>query len=113
MVRSLKDESGKFITGPSVCSLEIMNVCFEQKKWPELVPSSNKGCILCEKPIKRYGITYKDNQEDKLLCYYDERLKEKLKNEFDDKETWDYSKYKDGTVKGVKKLVRYYHRFDK
>ena len=112
LVRSLKDEAGLFITGPSVCSLEILNACNEQKIWPELVPVSNKGCRLCEKPITRYGITYKDKQEDRHLCFYDERLKEKLKNEFENA-TWDYSKSKDNTVKGVKNLVRYYHRFDK
>ena len=107
LIRSLKNEEGKFITGPTVCSLEILN----QKEWPELVPSSNEDCILCKKPTKRYGITYKDNQEDKALCYYDERLKEKLKNEFDNA-AWDYSKVKDGVEKGPKKLIRYYHRFD-
>ena len=31
LVRSLKDEAGLFITGPSVCSLEILNACNEQK----------------------------------------------------------------------------------
>ena len=112
LVRSLKDEAGLFITGPSVCSLEIINACNEQKVWPELVQMSNEGCRLCGKPITRYGITYKDKQVDRLLCFYDERLKEKLKNEFENA-TWDYSKSKDKTVKGVKNLVRYYHRFDK
>ena len=105
LIRSIRDEVGKFITGPSVCSLEILNVCYKQKEWPKLVPSSNEGCILCENPIKRYGI------EDKALCYYDERLKDNLKNEFGNA-AWDYSKVKDGVLKGPKKLIRYYHRFD-
>ena len=111
LIRSLKDETGNFITGPTVCSLDVLNSCFG-KTWPKLVQCSNQECKVCENPIKRYGIKYKDNQkEDKDLCFYDERIKEKLKNEFENA-TWDYSKYKDGTVKGQKKLIRYYHRFE-
>ena len=111
LIRSLKDATGKFITGPSVCSLEILNICFKQKIWPKLVPCHNT-CKMCDKPIGRYGITYKNNEEDIPLCFYDEQLKENLKNEFDNA-TWDYSKYKDGSVKGLKNLIRYYHRFNK
>lgn len=105
LIRSLKDEMGNFITGPSVCMLEILNTCFG-KTWPILVQSSNQGCKACEKPISRYGIYDVD------LCYYDERLKEHLRNEFENAK-WDYSKSKDGIVKGQKKLIRHYHRFKK
>ena len=91
-----------FITGPNVCMLEILNNCFG-KELPELVQSPNQKCEVCKNPIKRYGITYKDNQEDKKLCYYDERLKDKLKNEFKDA-TWDYRQNKKG------KIDRYYKK---
>lgn len=103
LIRSLKDD-GHFITGPSVCMLEILNNC-SGKTWPILTPSPNQKCEVCKNPIQRYGITYKDNQEDKKLCFYDERLKEKLRNEFENA-TWDYSKKK------KKNIIRYYHRFD-
>ena len=111
LIRSLKNNQGKFITGPSVCSLEIINKCVELKTLPELTYSSNSECTVCKTPLTRYGISYKNNQKDKKLCFYDEKLKEKLKNEFENA-TWDYSKSKDGIVKGQKNLVRYYHRFD-
>lgn len=87
--------------------LEILNTCFEQKTNPILVKRKNEGCSFSEQPIARYGITYKDKQEDKKLCFYDERLKEKLKNEFADAK-WDYTKNTNGEVKGINKLVRYY-----
>ncbi|MBR3980843.1 MAG: hypothetical protein IKJ98_06765 [Bacteroidales bacterium] len=101
LIRSLKDDKGNFITGPSVCSLEILNTCFELKTWPELKPCTNQNCKICKKPIKRYGI------EDVDLCYYDEQIKNKLTNEFEDA-TWDYSQKKNGEVKGIKKIIRYY-----
>ena len=84
--------------------LEILNQCFGQT-WPQLIQSSNQECEVCEEPLKRYGITYKkeDNQEDKELCFYDDRLKAKLKNEFEDS-TWDYRQNKKG------KIVRYYKK---
>lgn len=110
LIRSLKDEKGNFITGPSVCALELMNVCYEQKELPELTPCSNIESKICEKPIKRYGIKYIDQQEDKNLCFYDERIKDKLRNEFEDDPTWDYSKNNKGEVKGIKKRVRYYKK---
>lgn len=109
LIRSLKDKNGNFITGPSVCMLEILNTCFEQKTNPILVKRKNEGCSFSEQPIARYGITYKDKQEDKKLCFYDERLKEKLTNEFENA-TWDYSKKKNGEVKGIKKITRYYKK---
>ena len=111
LIRSLKDSNGKFITGPSVCSLEIMNTCLEQKVLPNIKLTSNEGCEVCKEPITRYGIEYKDHQEDKHLCFYDEQIKDHLKNEFDDA-SWDFGVNKDGQVKGLKKLIRYYHRFD-
>lgn len=111
LIRSLKDENGNFITGPSVCMLEILNTCFEQKMNPSLEKSQNDGCIFCEQPIARYGITYKDKQEDKKLCFYDERLKAKQKNEFANAK-WDYTQNTNGEVKGINKLVRYYKRFE-
>ena len=111
LIRSLKDDDGKYITGPSVCSLEILNTCSNQKIWPQLKPCHN-ACKICDIPIGRYGITYKNNHDDKPLCFYDENLKENLKNEFENA-TWEYGKYKNGTIKGQQKLTRYYHRFDK
>ena len=63
LIRSLKDENGNFITGPSVCMLEILNTCFEQKMNPSLEKSQNDGCIICEQPIARYGITYSKSFE--------------------------------------------------
>lgn len=111
LIRSLKDTDGNFITGPSVCSLEIMNTCFAQKSWPKITSASNDRCEVCKEPITRYGINYKDNQEDKHLCFYDERLKDHLKNDFNDA-TWDFSINKDGKVNGPKKLSRNYYRFN-
>lgn len=110
LIRSLKDEKGNFITGPSVCSLELMNVCYEQKKCPEIKPCSNIESEICKNPIKRYGITYNDGQEDQDLCFYDELIKKNLKNEFKNA-TWKYSKDKSGKVIGTKDLIRYYNRF--
>ncbi len=103
LIRSLKDDMGNFITGPSVCSLEILNICSKLNTWPKLISRSNPNCKICEKPIKRYGI------EDVDLCYYDEQIKNKLTNEFEDA-TWDYSKKKNGEVKGIKKIIRYYKK---
>lgn len=103
LIRSLKDNAGKFITGPSVCSLEILNTCFELNALPKLISQSNSNCKICEKPISRYGI------DDVDLCYYDEQIKNKLTNEFEDA-TWDYSKKKNGEVKGIKKIIRYYKK---
>lgn len=124
LIRSLKDEKGKFITGPSVCSLEILNACSDSKhkKWPEIIPneglSSSMKCEASEFSEKRYGITYKDGKEDKRLCFYDKELYEKYNNGDNSKEVfenarWNYEKNKDGEVKGLTNLIRYYHRFDK
>lgn len=103
LIRSLKNGEGKFITGPSVCSLEILNTCMKEKSLPELTHDKNKECKFCEDSIERRGITYKDNQEDKKLCFYDECLKENLKNTFESA-TWDYGK------KNEKKIVRDYSK---
>ena len=126
LIRSLKDEKGKFITGPSVCSLEILNACSDSKhnKWPEIIPIPNEGlsssmkCEASEFPEKRYGITYKDGKEDKRLCFYDKELYEKYNNGDNSKEVfenarWNYEKNNDGEVKGQTNLIRYYHRFNK
>lgn len=120
LIRSLKveDKETKFITGPSVCMLELLNVCVEQNVLPELIEDKgNKGCKLCKEPIERYGITYKEKDlKDVPLCFYDQKLFEKYKSN-DNKETfinakWDYGRDKNGIAKGETKLVRYYHRFD-
>lgn len=123
LIRSLKveDNETKFITGPSVCMLELLNVCVEQKALlPELKEDNgNKGCEVCKKPIERYGIRYKEKEKelkDVPLCFFDQKLFEKYKSN-NNKETfknakWDYGRDKNGIIKGETNLVRYYHRFD-
>ena len=120
LIRSLKDDSGKFITGPSVCMLEILNA--SSKDWPRLETLKEneeyKDFMFCNKPIARYGITYKDKGlEDESLCFYDQKLYDKYIDEKNNKESfakskWDYSRRKDGSIKGISTLNRYYHRFD-
>jgi len=118
LIRSLKDE-GHFITGPSVCMLEILNTCFEQKTIPELKKIKKEECKLSKNPAARYGITYKsdnitckekDIKDIPSLCFYDQALFDKYTGE-KNKETfknatWDYS------WKRKKDINRYYHRFD-
>lgn len=117
LIRSLKEDCGKYITGPTVCMLEILNVCTNEK--PRLEMLNEKYNInLCDDSIARYGIKYKDeNMKDEPLCFFDKNLYEKYTNEKTLKETfknarWDYGKKKDGSVKGISDLNRYYHRFD-
>ena len=121
LIRSLKEDCGKFITGPFVCMLELLNVSSED--WPRLEllkgDEAYKDCIICKSPIARYGITYKDKGiEDEPLCFYDQELYDKYTDDKNNKETfekarWDYGRNKDGSIKGISTLKRYYHRFDK
>ena len=114
LIRSLKDSQGRYITGPSVCMLEMLNVCVEQKVLLELKEDNgNRGCKLCKKPIERYGITYQEKDlKDVPLCFYDQKLFEKYTSKDNCKEifenaTWDYAK------KTPKSITRYYKRFCK
>jgi len=113
LIRSLKDDNGKFITGPFVCMLELLNV--SSKDWPRLeYLKDNEEYLdyeLCDNPVVRYGII------DEALCFFDKNLYEKFIDKNTNKETfenvrWDYSKKKDGSVRGISTLNRYYHRFD-
>ena len=117
LIRSLKDENGQFITGPTVCMLEMLNYCSKSKKIPEVAQVDGGQKNKCElddnNPIPRYGIKYKkENLVDKPLCYYDKKLFKKYTNIDDYKEifenaTWDYDNRK------PKKITRYYKRFFK
>lgn len=130
LIRSLKDENGIYITGPSVCAQEVLNVCSKLKTWLEVVPIPNDKCAgkcdLNELPIPRYGIDYKDenkNREDKdkilkdkSLCFYDKKLFEKYTSEKENFERfenakWDYDKKNNGENAKQKDLIRYYNRF--
>lgn len=104
LVRSLRDEKGNFITGPLVCLLEILNACAKLKIWPELVHSQEQECCDLAEPIARCGITYKDNQEDMKLCYYDKRLLETEPST--QKVSWNFTKKQEITS------LRYYKRFN-
>ena len=117
LIRSLKDENGKFITGPTVCMLEMLNLCSKSKQLPEVVPIDGEHKNKCEldkkNPIPRYGIKYKnENLVDEPLCFYDKNLYKKYTNKDEYKEifeaaTWDYDNKKQ------KKISRYYKRFIK
>lgn len=109
LIRSLKDSNGKYITGPSVCMLEILNACSKDKKMPELNITKKEKCEIGE-PIKRYGIEYEDDNFVDSLCFYDKKLFEKYTDKNSCKEifenaTWDYNK------NATKKITRYYKRF--
>ena len=121
LIRSLKDAVSKqYITGPTVCMLEILNECSKEMPSLEILKENEEytDYDLCKDPITRYGIRYKDeNMKDEPLCFFDKNLYEKYTNEKTFKETyekarWDYGKKKDGKVKGTSNLNRYYHRFD-
>ncbi len=121
LIRSLKDgKSKQYITGPTVCMLEILNECSKEMPRLELLKENEKytDYDLCKEPITRYGITYKTKEkEDEPLCFFDKNLYEKYTDKANHKEKfenarWDYSKKKDGSVKGISVLNRYYHRFD-
>jgi len=108
LIRSLKDNQGKYITGPSVCMLEILNACSKSERMPKLVSPKKEKCEIGG-PIERYGIEQKD---DLPLCFYDKNLFEKYTSKDNYKETfenatWDYAK------KSPKKIIRYYKRFCK
>lgn len=117
LIRSLKDENGTFITGPSVCVLEMLNLCSKSETFPKVVPikdaeHKNKCELDVQNPIARYGIKYKeDNLVDKPLCYYDKKLLEKYTGdnckEIFENATWDYDR------KSPKSITRYYKRFCK
>lgn len=111
LIRSLKDNQGKYITGPSVCMLEILNACSKSKRMPELVSTEKEECYIGD-PIERYGIEYKDKSKDLPLCFYDKNLFEKYTSKDNCKEifenaTWDYGN------KRPKRITRYYKRFCK
>lgn len=111
LIRSLKDNQGKYITGPSVCMLEILNACSKSERMPKLVSTKKEKCDIGV-PIERYGIEYKDKSKDLPLCFYDKKLFEKYTSKDNCKEifenaTWDY------TQKSPKKIIRYYKRFCK
>ena len=109
LIRSLKDNQGKYITGPSVCMLEILNACSKSERMPKLVSTKKEKCDIGV-PIERYGIEYKDKSKDLPLCFYDKKLFEKSKDnckEIFENATWDYTK------KSPKKIIRYYKRFCK
>lgn len=121
LIRSLKDDNNKqYITGPTVCMLEMLNECSKEMPRLELLKENEEytDYELCKDPISRYGITYKTKgKEDEPLCFFDKNLYEKYTDKNTHKETfenarWDYSKKKDGSVKGISNLNRYYHRFD-
>ncbi len=113
LIRSLKEGCGKYITGPTVCMLEILNACSQEMPRLEMLNENKEYNIdnLCN-PIARYGIEYANKEmKDEPLCFFDKKLYEKYTNKDTYKETfenarWDYSKKKEG------RLNRYYHRFD-
>lgn len=116
LIRSLIDKTNnKFITGPLLCLNEVLNACTKKEKMPKVVELSveeklyqKNNCVICDPPITRYGITYKDKKtQDVPWCFFDKRLLDEnnQKNKFENS-TWDY-------VKGeTKDSIRYYHRFD-
>ena len=121
LIRSLKNEEGKFITGPSVCSLEVLNACSKTKKWPEivLIPEEkvSEKCSMNDDSTVRYGIEYENSDiEDKSWCFYDKQLyekhtaKEKYSECFENA-SWDFDKKHDGKNPKPTKLTRYYNRF--
>lgn len=130
LIRSLKDENRKYITGPSVCAQELLNFCSKHKTMFEVVPipkdKCDGKCELSDSPITRFGIddkgkdNDKDNNKDKdeipLLCFYDKNLFEKYTSEkvnFERFENakWDYDKKNNGKDAKQKDLIRYYNRF--
>lgn len=119
LIRSLKTENGKFITGPWVCMFEMLNASSVNLPKLELLKeeNENKDYILCDNPIPRWNITYKENVKDEPLCFYDKNLYDMLsKNnnkEIFENARWDYGKNKDGGIKGTSTLNRYYRRFEK
>jgi hypothetical protein len=93
LIRSLLDDKRKrYITGPLLCANEILNSCSSKKVWPKIEPTSKLKCEIGV--TKRYGITYSSNNTfDDKLCYFEKRLKETLKNTFEDV-MWDYTHHR-------------------
>ncbi len=85
LIRSLRDIGNQcFITGPTVCSNEILNTCSKNRKWPEIVYKKDIGIdSIIDEPIKRYGL------EDELLCFYDKDLSSHCSNNY---LNWDFDK---------------------
>ena len=112
LIRSLKDENGTYITGPSVCLLEVLNTCSKSGKLPVIkVDDGNKECVI-DKPIKRFGI----QNDTKLLCFYDKKLLEKYNSkdkcyERIEKARWDFDRKHNGENPRPTYYLRYYNRF--
>ena len=112
LIRSLKDENSTYITGPSVCLLEVLNTCSKSGKLPVVKENDgNKGCEI-DNPIKRYGI----QNDTKLLCFYDKKLFEKYTSrdkcyERIEKAKWDFDRKHDGENPKLTYFLRYYNRF--
>lgn len=113
LIRSLKEENGTYITGPSVCLLEVLNTCWESGKLP--IIEENDGNKECEigYPIKRYGI----NNDTKFLCFYDKKLFEKYTSKDNcyeriEKTRWDFDRKHNGKNPKSTYYLRYYNRFN-
>ena len=116
LIRSLKDENGTYITGPSVCLLEVLNTCSESKKMPLVLPIIKKddGNEECEIgfPVNRYGI----QNDAKPLCFYDKKLFEKYTSKNNcyerfENAKWDYDRKHNGENPKLTYYSRYYNRF--
>lgn len=112
LIRSLKDENGAYITGPSVCLLEILNTCSELGAFPVIINNDgNKDCEM-GKPLQRFGI-----ENDTIpLCYFEKKLFEKYSNnntccERFKNAKWDFDRKHNGENPKLADYSRYYNRF--
>ena len=105
LIRSLYDKDiNRYITGPTVCSNEILNSC--SKSLPEI--KYKEEVFQCDvEPIKRYGIQQYGNEE---LCFYDSRLLNRCYNKFE-KVKWDFDKKNKGENPKLTDYPRTYSRF--
>ena len=108
LIRSLYDKNiDKYITGPTVCSNEILNSCSKSKKMPEIEYEAN--VFKCEViPIKRYGIQQYGKEE---LGFFDSRLLNRTYNKFE-KIKWDFDKKNNGKNPKLTDYPRAYSRFN-
>lgn len=112
LIRSLKEENGTYITGPSVCLLDVLNTCSESGKLPVIKEDDgNKECEIGIS-INRYGI----QNDTKPLCFYDKKLFEKYTSKNNcyerfENAKWDFDKKQNGKKPGPTYYSRYYNRF--
>lgn len=91
LIRSLYDEKEqRYITGPLICSNEILNACSSKKVWPTIEETTERACEI--DTTTRYGIYDVD------LCYFDKGIKEKPINPFE-KASWDFKKQEPKDIK--------------